>query len=118
MSRSTTTRTACRGTRMIEEQHRLRLADVCAGSERRRRSSGSGYLIATTLVLTARHVVVDRSTGEAWSRIEVNVGHPQSPENIVSRRASVCWWASDGRDVALLELDSPVVVPGMVNWGR
>lgn len=96
-----------------------RLADIRAGDARQRRTRGSGYLIGPRLVLTARHVVVKRKTGRSWTRIAVRVGHPDAHHGpIAQRRATVCWTHPDGEDVALLELDKPVQVPGRVRWGR
>ncbi|MGV4886408.1 trypsin-like peptidase domain-containing protein [Streptomyces viridosporus] len=92
-----------------------RLADVrCDGTGRRK--SGSGYLIAPQLVLTARHVIVDE-TGKVWPRITAGVGHPPSG-GVERRAATVCWTDPDGADAALLHLDAPVDVPGTVRWGR
>ncbi|MER6473739.1 trypsin-like serine protease [Streptomyces collinus] len=82
-----------------------------------RRSSGSGYLISPRLVLTARHVVIEKRTDKPWARIKANVGHPHRLAEIERRNASVCWVAPEAGDVALLELDAPVAVPGLVRWG-
>ncbi|MFE2722750.1 trypsin-like peptidase domain-containing protein [Kitasatospora sp. NPDC059327] len=92
-----------------------RLADIrCDGTGRRK--AGSGYLVAPRLVLTARHVVVD-DAHELWPRIVVRVGHPRA--GAVERRVgTVCWTDPGGRDAALLRLDMPVDVPGVVRWGR
>ncbi|MEU9247232.1 trypsin-like peptidase domain-containing protein [Streptomyces sp. NPDC048385] len=94
---------------------RRRLALVRGGEETGFRRVGSGYLVAPRLVLTARHVVEERS-GSSWARIDVRVGHPQ--DETWRRRASLCWTHPEGRDVALLLLDDAVEVPGdAVRWG-
>lgn len=102
----------------MSEEYELRLVDIRAGDEEKQYSLGSGYLIAPALVLTARHVVVGARTGTVWARIRVRVGHPHRRGQMERRRAKVCWVDSGGRDVALLELDSPVPVPGAARWGR
>lgn len=73
--------------------------------------------MASSLVLTARHVVVeDPATGVPWEKIDVRVGHPLRPP-IERRTASVLWVPDEGDDVALLLLDAPVGVPEAVRWG-
>lgn len=95
----------------------LRLVDVRAGDAQGTEGYGSGYLIAPRLVLTARHVTRQRSSGLPWPRIVVYVGLP-SAGTPVRRSAEVRWTHPEGRDVALLELDADVDVPGKVLWGR
>ncbi|MFE6866683.1 hypothetical protein ACFVFS_09010 [Kitasatospora sp. NPDC057692] len=98
--------------------HTRRLADVRAGHAATRRPSslGSGYLVAPSLVLTCRHVVVDRAGGGPFTRIVVRVGHPRGP--VEQRAATVLWTPGEGDDVALLRLAEPVDVPGIVRWGE
>ncbi|WP_380282777.1 hypothetical protein [Kitasatospora purpeofusca] len=95
-----------------------RLADVRAGhaAEQQPSSLGSGYLVAPALVLTCRHVVVDRAGGGPLARIVVRVGHPR--ESVEQRAATVLWAPSEVDDVALLRLAAPVDVPGSVRWGE
>ncbi|MEV4331482.1 hypothetical protein AB0K02_13230 [Streptomyces sp. NPDC049597] len=95
----------------------LRLVDVRAGDAEQTQSYGSGYLIAPRLVLTAWHVTRRKGSGLLWPRIHVHVGRP-STGTVEHRTAEVCWIHPDGRDVALLELNSAVDVPGQVLWGR
>ncbi|MEU4982547.1 serine protease [Streptomyces sp. NPDC021969] len=95
----------------------LRLVDVRAGDTRQTGGYGSGYLIAPRLVLTARHVTRHQTTGLPWPRIDVYVGLP-SFGAVEHRSAEVRWTHPGGRDVALLELDAAVDVPGEVPWGR
>ncbi|MGW8361853.1 VMAP-C domain-containing protein [Streptomyces wedmorensis] len=80
-------------------------------------SIGSGYLIAPRLVLTARHVLEDRDTGEFWPRISVHVGHHR--EGGTTRvEAERVWIHPEGLDVALLRLDREIDLAGSVRWGR
>ncbi|GAA4547437.1 hypothetical protein [Streptomyces collinus] len=92
------------------------MADVRGGTAAGQLSEGSGYLVAAELVLTARHVVMDPATDEPWERIDVRAGHPLHPP-IERRTASVLWMPDEGADVALLLLDAPVAVSGVVRWG-
>ncbi|MFB7919554.1 trypsin-like serine peptidase [Streptomyces sp. NPDC056061] len=94
-----------------------RLALIRSGGVDKYRCVGTGYLIAPRLVLTARHVVVDKSSGEPWSKINVQVGHPRDSD-ASPRRATVLWTHAQGRDVALLRLGDPIEVSGTVKWGR
>ncbi|MET9437584.1 trypsin-like peptidase domain-containing protein [Streptomyces sp. NPDC006551] len=94
-----------------------RLALIRSGGVDKYRCVGTGYLIAPRLVLTARHVVVDKSSGEPWSKINVQVGHPRDSD-ASPRRATVLWAPDQDRDVALLRLGDPVEVSGTVQWGR
>ncbi|MER6833455.1 serine protease [Streptomyces cellulosae] len=94
-----------------------RLALIRCGEADGIRRIGTGYLIAPRLVLTARHVVVDKSAAAVWQRIDVRVGHPQDP--VVSRcTATVEWTHPEDHDVALLLLAKPIKVPGAVKWGH
>lgn len=95
----------------------LRLVDIRTEGIGDKRAFGSGYLIAPHLVLTARHVTRQKSTGLLWPRITAHVGLP-SDGPVAYRTAKVRWTHPDGLDVALLELDSAVDVPGEVRWGR
>ncbi|GAA3868534.1 trypsin-like serine protease [Streptomyces sedi] len=94
-----------------------RLALLRCGTARQRHSTGSGYLVAPRLVLTARHVLVDRHTGVTWPEIHVTTGHPGAGDT-ARTRARVAWMPQDDPDVALLRLDDPVEVPGSVRWGH
>ncbi|MFE1290279.1 trypsin-like serine protease [Streptomyces sp. NPDC058751] len=93
----------------------LRLVDV-RGQDGDGQGCGSGYLVAPRLVLTARHVVERRASALPWPRIDVYVGHPARCP-VEHRRAEVRWVHGGGRDVALLELDAAVDLPGEVLWG-
>ncbi|MGW0701464.1 trypsin-like serine protease [Streptomyces sp. NPDC002867] len=95
----------------------LRLVDVRAGDAEQTQGYGSGYLIAPRLVLTAWHVTRQQGSGLLWPRINVHVGLPSSGP-VEHRTAEVRWTHPGGRDVALLELNSAVDVPGQVLWGR
>ncbi|MFG3318129.1 trypsin-like peptidase domain-containing protein [Streptomyces sp. NPDC048171] len=94
-----------------------RLALIRSGTVRQRHSTGSGYLIAPRLVLTACHVLADKNTGSHWPEIHVWVGHPRVG-GVVSTRAEVLWTHPQGLDVALLRLHDEVDVMGSVRWGR
>ncbi|MFC8953626.1 trypsin-like serine protease [Streptomyces sp. NPDC057101] len=94
-----------------------RLALIHGGTTSARHSVGTGYLIAPRLVLTARHVLVNRATEEPWPEIRVRVGHPcggQAP----SVRAELLWNHPQGLDVALLRVEEAADVGGSVRWGR
>ncbi|MGI8330842.1 S1 family peptidase [Actinomadura scrupuli] len=91
-----------------------RLVDVRAGNAERTFGSGSGYLIGPSLVLTARHVLVDEDD-RPWERVDVRIGVPADgpPQHV--KGARMCWHRGD---VALLEID-PGPAPGpAVQWGR
>ena len=84
-----------------------RLADVRAGTRSAMLAGGSGYLVASHVVLTARHVVVDES-GAGRPRITVWLGHPA--ERRAKCRAGV-QWADRDLDLALLRLDIDPPLP-------
>lgn len=92
-----------------------RLALIRSGDEQPR-GVGSGYLIAPRLVLTARHVLEERSTRTLWPSITVRVGHHSGGE-MTRVPAQLLWTHADGLDVALLCLDQEIAVPGSVRWG-
>ncbi|WP_369147402.1 trypsin-like peptidase domain-containing protein [Streptomyces sp. R44] len=93
-----------------------RLALIRSGTKDETRSTGSGYLIGPRLVLTARHVLVNRETGELWPRISARIGHFENgPSHTV--RAELLWTPADDLDVALLRVDHATDTPGVV-WGR
>lgn len=95
-----------------------RLALILSGTAQKRRSVGSGYLIAPRLVLTARHVIEDRDTRAEWPEIQIRVGHPGAGPT-VRRRATVLWRHPQDLDVALLLTHDAVEVPDSpVRWGR
>src|ERR671921_1091788 len=74
------------------------------------RTLGSGYLIATRLVLTAAHVV-----GPHYSPLVVTALDGRSSS------ARVVWRAGDGQDVALLSVDEPgwpLTSSASVSFGR
>lgn len=78
---------------------------------------GSGYLVAPRLVLTARHVLENRDTGEFWPHVSVHVGHHR--EGGTTRVAAEPLWSHpDGLDVALLRIDREINLSGSVRWGR
>lgn len=94
-----------------------RLALIRGGTKDGPRSTGSGYLIGPRLVLTARHVLVDRETGEPWPKLSVQIGHPaQGPTR--TAKAELLWTPPDELDVALLRIDQAMDIPGSVLWGR
>ncbi|MGA4862157.1 hypothetical protein ACPB9J_05915 [Streptomyces lavendulocolor] len=93
-----------------------RLALIHGGTAGARHSVGTGYLIAPRLVLTARHVLVNRATGEPWPEIRVRVGHPCGGE-APSVRAELVWHHPQGVDVALLRVEEAADVGGSVRWG-
>ncbi len=94
---------------------RRRLADVRAGTAGRPESGGTGYLIGPHLVLTARHVVIDKGTGP-WPRIEVFLGHPSDGPQWCVRAEIV--WEHPVHDVALLQLVEKTAIDGPpVRWG-
>lgn len=94
-----------------------RLVLIRSGTAKQRCSVGSGYLIGPRLVLTARHVLTDKSTGAIWPEIRVWVGHPREGET-VSTKADLVWAHPQGLDVALLLTDGAVEMPGVVRWGH
>ncbi|MFF9147221.1 trypsin-like peptidase domain-containing protein [Streptomyces sp. NPDC014861] len=94
-----------------------RLALIHGGTTGARHSVGTGYLIAPRLVLTARHVLVNRATDEPWPEIRIRVGHPcggQAP----TLRAELLWHHPRGLDVALLYVEDAADVGQPVRWGR
>ncbi|MEU4173714.1 serine protease [Streptomyces sp. NPDC026589] len=93
-----------------------RLALIRSGDEQPR-GVGSGYLIAPRLVLTARHVLEDRSNRTLWPTITVRIGHHSGGE-MTRVPAQLLWAHSDGLDVALLCIDQEIDVPGSVRWGQ
>ncbi|MFJ3792685.1 trypsin-like serine protease [Kitasatospora sp. NPDC090091] len=93
-----------------------RLALIRSGTAQQSLGLGSGYLIAPRLVLTARHVVVDRGTGTHRPEIRVRVGHPR--DGGIRRARADRVWTHPSLDVALLLLDEDMGVPGAVRWGR
>ncbi|MFI0242138.1 trypsin-like peptidase domain-containing protein [Streptomyces sp. NPDC016845] len=96
---------------------RRRLALIrSGGTPEGRVTVGSGYLIASRLVLTARHVLEDREAGTVWPVITVSVGHHRDGES-TRLRAEVAWSHPDGLDVALLRIDGEIDPPGSVRWG-
>ncbi|WP_108999027.1 VMAP-C domain-containing protein [Streptomyces rishiriensis] len=78
---------------------------------------GSGYLIAPRLVLTARHVLLDRVTETFWPKITVRLGHERYGA-LTKAGAELVWEHPDGLDVALLRIDQPIDVSDAVRWGR
>ncbi|GAA4010240.1 trypsin-like peptidase domain-containing protein [Streptomyces plumbiresistens] len=96
---------------------RRRLALIrSGGTGDGRLTVGSGYLIAPRLVLTARHVVEDRDTGTLWPVITVRVGHHLDGET-TRVDAELLWTHPDGLDVALLQANREIDLPGAVRWG-
>jgi hypothetical protein len=93
-----------------------RLALIRSGDEQPR-GVGSGYLIAPRLVLTARHVLENRSTRTLWPAITVRIGHHSGGE-MTRVPAQLLWAHADGLDVALLRIDQEIDVSGSVCWGR
>ena len=93
-----------------------RLALIRSGGEGRI-TVGSGYLIAPRLVLTARHVLIDRETEKLWRTIRVAVGHERDGE-LTKTSAELLWEDPDGLDIALLFLDQEIPLPAPVRWGR
>lgn len=94
-----------------------RLALIRGGTTDTYHSVGSGYLIAPRLVLTARHVLVNRATGEPWPEIRVRVGHPCGSE-APRFRAELLWHHPEGLDIALVRVERAADVGGSVRWGR
>ena len=94
---------------------RRRLADIRAGTTDAVEASGTGYLIGASLVVTARHVVLNERN-VARPRIEVRVGHQDDGPR--KRCKASVRWISDSLDLALLQVD-----PGIsgfypaVRWG-
>ncbi|MDX3385306.1 trypsin-like peptidase domain-containing protein [Streptomyces niveiscabiei] len=93
-----------------------RLALIRSG-DGSRRTVGSGYLVAPRLVLTARHALIDRTTGRFWPKTKVYVGHERDGERITTS-AERLWVHPEGLDIALLRLDEEIDLPGPVRWGR
>ncbi|MET8977003.1 trypsin-like peptidase domain-containing protein [Streptomyces sp. NPDC004539] len=93
-----------------------RLALIRSGDEGRI-TVGSGYLIAPRLVLTARHVLIDKVTTAPWRTIKVRVGHERDGEQ-TRTSARLLWEHPAGLDIALLLLDQEIPLPGPVRWGR
>jgi hypothetical protein len=103
----------------------VRVPDDPAGSaEARRRTTGSGYVVALRAVLTARHVV---SSALATRRHGSGMAaHPVWVRPLGDRggdvpgpwlRAQVVW-DSEARDVALVEVEGGTGVPGAAEWGE
>ncbi|MEV6114039.1 trypsin-like peptidase domain-containing protein [Streptomyces sp. NPDC052109] len=82
-----------------------RVAEVVARCADGTRPRGSGYLVATNLVLTAAHVVRDADT------VTVRFNPDRTDE--WSAPARVGWFGPDRTDAALLEID-----PGAVPFSR
>ncbi|MBP5941812.1 trypsin-like serine protease [Streptomyces sp. LBUM 1476] len=93
-----------------------RLALIRSG-DAERHTVGSGYLIAPRLVLTARHVLIDRATTKFWPKINVYVGHERDGEQIKTS-AQRLWEHPSGLDIALLQLAEEIDLPDPVRWGR
>lgn len=94
---------------------RRRLADVRAGTADQLKVSGSGYLVGNHLVLTARHVVIDKA-GLAWPRVEVWLGHPADGRR--HRCLASVHWKDEVQDLALLRLETEPTAGGSpVRWG-
>ena len=96
---------------------RHRLALIRGGTTRQRQSTGSGYLIAPRLVLTARHVLTDGGTSSYWPEIQVTIGHPRDGAGMRTT-AEVIWAHPQNLDVALLLVHDQVDVSGPVQWGH
>ncbi|GHG00171.1 VMAP-C domain-containing protein [Streptomyces zaomyceticus] len=94
-----------------------RLALIRSGTDQRVRSTGSGYLIAPRLVLTARHVLLNDDTGTLWPVTSVRLGHPVEGDT-TRTRAELLWEHPEGLDVALLLLEEASELPGTVRWGN
>ncbi|MEV7570213.1 trypsin-like peptidase domain-containing protein [Streptomyces tanashiensis] len=94
-----------------------RLALIRSGTDQGVRSTGSGYLIAPRLVLTARHVLVNQDTDTLWPVTSVRLGHPVEGDT-TRTRAELLWEHPEGLDVALLLLEKASELPGAVRWGR
>ncbi|MGW4055388.1 VMAP-C domain-containing protein [Streptomyces sp. NPDC004779] len=94
-----------------------RLALIHGGTTGARHSVGTGYLIAPRLVLTARHVLVNRATDEPWPEIRIRVGHPCGGQTPLLR-AELLWHHPRGLDVALLYVEEAAEVGDPVRWGR
>ncbi|WIX77064.1 tetratricopeptide repeat-containing serine protease family protein [Amycolatopsis carbonis] len=103
---------------------RTSLVDIRVGTGGRSTSVGSGYLISPTLVITARHVVVERqidggpepAADGASPTIKVRVGHVDDEASLHRSDATVCWHRPDV-DVALLRLARPAPFRPGVRWG-
>ncbi|MEU9851927.1 trypsin-like peptidase domain-containing protein [Streptomyces sp. NPDC047974] len=93
-----------------------RLALIRSGTDRQVRSTGTGYLIAPQLVLTARHVLVEHATDALWPVTSVRLGHPVEGDT-TRTSAKLLWEHPEGLDVALLLLEEPSELPGTVRWG-
>ncbi|MCX4671848.1 ATP-binding protein [Streptomyces sp. NBC_01381] len=93
-----------------------RLAAVQVGDAKYIHANGSGYLLTPHLVLTALHVLTLPKKLLTQQRIDVVVGHPDHGDRL--HRSGWLRWSASARDVALIQLNSPVDVPGEVLWGR
>ncbi|MFE0648326.1 trypsin-like peptidase domain-containing protein [Streptomyces sp. NPDC059534] len=93
-----------------------RLALIRGGTQDGPLSTGSGYLIGPRLVLTARHVLVNRETGDPWPRISTRIGH--FAHGPTQTAAAELLWTPPDLDVALLRIDHPMDTPGGITWGR
>ncbi|MFB8030053.1 MULTISPECIES: hypothetical protein [unclassified Streptomyces] len=94
-----------------------RLALIRSGTKDETRSTGSGYLIGPRLILTARHVLVDRESGAPWPRISARIGHFGYGPTLTAK-AELLWTPPGDLDVALLRIDDAPDVPGAISWGR
>jgi tetratricopeptide (TPR) repeat protein len=92
-----------------------RIAYVLAGTNENSESSGSGYLVGRSLVITAAHVVT-RADKISWSKIDVTVGHPETLP-VTSKPAELVW-IHETLDVALIRLSESMVESTPVRWGR
>ena len=89
-----------------------RVVDVSAGTSAGRVSFGSGYLVAPSLVLTARHVVCG-DDGEVFNEPQVRFTDDGTP--VLCR---IAWPGRPGLDAALLECTGPVPRFELVRWGQ
>jgi len=93
------------------------LADIRAGTEAECVRSGSGYRIGPTLVLTARHVLLD-DDGGILPKVEVWLGHPEFGSPRPYPAQVVDWRPPGGLDVALLRIAGAPAYGPPVHWGR
>ncbi|MFG2821533.1 hypothetical protein ACGFX4_19140 [Kitasatospora sp. NPDC048365] len=93
-----------------------RLALIRSGSTGKQRSTGSGYLIAPRLVLTASHILMDDESRSRWPEIRVRLGHPNSGTTLDAEVEKV--WDHPTLDMALLLLGADTGIEGPVRWGR